>query len=116
MTSAVSGRTVIVTGAAGGVGAATARRFAESGATLVLGDLDAVALEDLCGRLAALAELARDAEVTDRLADHGRWTPGEGTRRDSSRIVPPRGSKTHPPAKPRPTRDGWSVGIRLPES
>jgi len=44
-------------GAAGGVGAATARRFAEAGATLVLGDLNAVALEDLCGQLAALAEV-----------------------------------------------------------
>ena len=57
MTSDISGRTVVVTGAAGGVGAATARRFAEAGATLILGDLNAVALEDLCGRLAALAEV-----------------------------------------------------------
>ncbi len=69
MTSAVSGRTVIVTGAAGGVGAATARRFAESGATLVLGDLDAVALEDLCGRLAALAEVHGVACDVTRVAD-----------------------------------------------
>jgi NAD(P)-dependent dehydrogenase (short-subunit alcohol dehydrogenase family) len=57
MTSDMTGKTVVVTGAAGGVGAATARRFAETGATLVLGDLNAVALEDLCGRLAALSEV-----------------------------------------------------------
>ena len=57
MSSDMSGKTVIVTGAAGGVGAATARRFAEAGATLVLGDIDPVALEDLCGRLAAVAEV-----------------------------------------------------------
>ena len=57
MTSDMSGKTVVVTGAAGGVGAAVARRFAEAGATLVLGDLNAVALEDLCGRLAAISEV-----------------------------------------------------------
>ncbi len=57
MSSDMRGKTVIVTGAAGGVGAATARRFAEAGASLVLGDIDPVTLEDLCGRLAAVAEV-----------------------------------------------------------
>jgi NAD(P)-dependent dehydrogenase (short-subunit alcohol dehydrogenase family) len=57
MSSDMDGKTVVITGAAGGVGAAVARRFAEAGAKLVLGDLDAVGLEDLCGRLAALAEV-----------------------------------------------------------
>jgi NAD(P)-dependent dehydrogenase (short-subunit alcohol dehydrogenase family) len=54
MSGDMNGKTVVITGAAGGVGAATARRFAEAGATLVLGDLNAAALEDLAGRLAAL--------------------------------------------------------------
>jgi NAD(P)-dependent dehydrogenase (short-subunit alcohol dehydrogenase family) len=54
MTSDMNGKTVVITGAAGGVGGATARRFAEAGATLVLGDLNAAALEDLAGQLAAL--------------------------------------------------------------
>ena len=57
MTSDMSGKTVVVTGAAGGVGTAVARRFAEAGAALVLGDLNVVALEDLCGQLAALTEV-----------------------------------------------------------
>jgi NAD(P)-dependent dehydrogenase (short-subunit alcohol dehydrogenase family) len=57
MTTDASGKTVVITGAAGGVGSAAARRFAAAGATLVLGDLDAVALEDLCGQLAALTEV-----------------------------------------------------------
>jgi len=65
----LDGKTVVVTGAAGGVGAATARRFAEAGATLVLGDLNAVALEDLCGQLAALAEVHGVACDVTRVAD-----------------------------------------------
>src|SRR5659263_483347 len=47
----MDGRTVVVSGAAGGIGAAVARRFAAAGATLVLGDLNAVALEELAGEL-----------------------------------------------------------------
>jgi NAD(P)-dependent dehydrogenase (short-subunit alcohol dehydrogenase family) len=50
----MDGRTVVITGAAGGIGAAVARRFAADGAALVLGDLNAVALEALAGELAAL--------------------------------------------------------------
>ena len=54
MSHDVDGATVVVSGAAGGIGAAVARRFAAAGATLVLGDLNAVALEELAGELAAL--------------------------------------------------------------
>src|SRR5450830_1543086 len=50
----IDGRTVVVSGATGGIGAAVARRFAAAGATLVLGDLNAVGLEELAGELAAL--------------------------------------------------------------
>ena len=54
MTFDMNGKTAVITGAAGGIGAAVARRFAEAGYTLVLGDLNAVALEELAGELAAL--------------------------------------------------------------
>ncbi|MEU0134474.1 SDR family oxidoreductase [Streptomyces sp. NPDC006296] len=47
--SAVRGAGVVVTGAAGGIGAALARRFAAEGARVVVNDLDA-------GRIEALAE------------------------------------------------------------
>lgn len=57
MTSDMSDKTVVVTGAAGGIGSAVAQRFAEAGAPLVLGDLNAVALEDLCGQIAAISEV-----------------------------------------------------------
>ena len=39
------GKVVLVTGAAGGFGSRTAERFAELGASLVLSDLDALALD-----------------------------------------------------------------------
>jgi len=57
MSADFTGKTVVITGAAGGIGAASARRFAEAGATLMLGDLNGAALEVLCGELAALTEV-----------------------------------------------------------
>jgi len=65
MTSDTDGTTVVITGAAGGIGAAVSRRFAAAGATLVLGDLNAVALEELAGELAALTTvLAQTCDVS----------------------------------------------------
>lgn len=48
------GKIVILTGAAGGIGAALAREFAGRGARLALCDLNAAALEALSGELGAL--------------------------------------------------------------
>ncbi|WP_245801222.1 SDR family NAD(P)-dependent oxidoreductase [Pollutimonas bauzanensis] len=46
-------KTVLITGAAGGIGRATAIRLANSGANLALSDIDMQALEKLRGELAA---------------------------------------------------------------
>jgi NAD(P)-dependent dehydrogenase (short-subunit alcohol dehydrogenase family) len=49
----LSGRRCLITGAGGGIGAATARRFCEEGAAVVLADLDFDAVEQLAEDLAS---------------------------------------------------------------
>jgi NAD(P)-dependent dehydrogenase (short-subunit alcohol dehydrogenase family) len=51
MTTRFQGKVAIVTGAAGGIGLATARRFAQEGAALVLVDLKQDAVDGLCADL-----------------------------------------------------------------
>ncbi|MBI3031826.1 MAG: glucose 1-dehydrogenase [Candidatus Rokubacteria bacterium] len=64
MTSArLDGRIVLITGAAGGIGAACARRLAAEGARLVLTDLDGPAVERLAGEL---GQVAIQGDVTVR--------------------------------------------------
>jgi meso-butanediol dehydrogenase/(S,S)-butanediol dehydrogenase/diacetyl reductase len=60
MSKRFAGQVVVITGAASGIGAASARRFADEGATLVLGDVD-------CEGMAAVAKECGDASsvVTD---------------------------------------------------
>ena len=50
---ALAGRVALVTGGAGGIGAACAARFLADGACVVLADIDGVALEDVVQRLKA---------------------------------------------------------------
>jgi meso-butanediol dehydrogenase/(S,S)-butanediol dehydrogenase/diacetyl reductase len=51
----LNGRIVLITGAARGIGAATARRLAGEGATLVLADLDGAGVEKLAAELGQAA-------------------------------------------------------------
>jgi len=73
----MTGRTVLITGAAGGIGAACARRLAADGAKLVLADLDGAGAERLA---AELGQVAVRADVTlrediERIVDepYRRW-------------------------------------------
>ncbi|WP_124223408.1 SDR family NAD(P)-dependent oxidoreductase [Tibeticola sediminis] len=75
----LQGRVVLITGAAQGIGAACARRFAREGAQLVLLDVDAARNEALAAELGALAlrcdvgaKAEVDAAVAAALATHGR--------------------------------------------
>ena len=70
------GRRAVVTGAAGGIGAAAARRLCEEGAAVVLADLDGPATEATAAALRAdgheahgvALDVTDDAQVTDVLA------------------------------------------------
>ncbi|WP_214413479.1 3-oxoacyl-ACP reductase [Sphaerisporangium fuscum] len=61
-------RVAVITGAAGGIGLATARRFAEEGAKVVCADLDEEAgakAADEVGGLFVRADVANEADVAD---------------------------------------------------
>jgi meso-butanediol dehydrogenase/(S,S)-butanediol dehydrogenase/diacetyl reductase len=73
----LDGRTILITGAARGIGAACARRLASEGARLVLADLDGAGVEKLAaelGQVAVRADVTRRADV-ERMVDepYRRW-------------------------------------------
>jgi meso-butanediol dehydrogenase/(S,S)-butanediol dehydrogenase/diacetyl reductase len=77
MASALDDRVVLVTGAARGIGAASARRLAAGGARLVLADVDGGAVEKVAAELdgvAVQADVTRAADIA-RMVDepYRRW-------------------------------------------
>src|SRR3989442_12208748 len=73
----LNGRTVLVTGAASGIGAASSRRLAAEGAQLLLADLDGPGVEKLAaelGQAAIRADVTRGEDV-NRMVDEAykRW-------------------------------------------
>jgi meso-butanediol dehydrogenase/(S,S)-butanediol dehydrogenase/diacetyl reductase len=66
MTERLNGRTILITGAASGIGAGCARRLAAEGARLLLADLDGAGAEKLAGELgqtAVQADVTRPADI-----------------------------------------------------
>lgn len=63
MVKSFNGRTVLITGAAGGIGWAAAQAFAEEGASLVLADLGSFAGRDLAGAVTVSCDVSKEGEV-----------------------------------------------------
>jgi meso-butanediol dehydrogenase/(S,S)-butanediol dehydrogenase/diacetyl reductase len=77
MMGAITGRIVLITGAARGIGAATARRLAAEGARLVLADQDGPGVEKLAaelGQVALKVDVTRPDDIA-RMVDepYRRW-------------------------------------------
>lgn len=68
----LDGRIAVITGAARGIGLATAEALSEAGATVVIADMDDKAAAKAAARLKA-GWIALDVKPVDRLLRAGRW-------------------------------------------
>lgn len=62
----LNGKTVVITGAAGGIGKGLAERFAQDGATVICSDVDLQAAQDLANRIGGHAypcDVASEAQI-----------------------------------------------------
>src|SRR5207237_8120375 len=84
----VQQRVVLITGAARGIGAATARRLAAGGARLVVADLDGAAVDKPAGELGGAgvaADVTRAADVARMIEEpYRRWGRLDGRVNDAS--------------------------------
>lgn len=68
----LDGRSALITGAGGGIGAAVASAYARAGASVVVTDVDAAAAEDVAATIVAEGGLAQSAVVDVRDAEQAR--------------------------------------------
>jgi NAD(P)-dependent dehydrogenase (short-subunit alcohol dehydrogenase family) len=102
----LSGRTVLVTGAAGGIGSATARTLAGAGALVVIHDVSAAALAPLADELGERAH-SLPVDLRDRAATHALWRDALAVRNRIDVLVNNAG--IYPPAPLDIGLDDWTA-------